>query len=165
MSETQSRDGLPDGWADMSQEEREAWANEHEQTLEDTADDAVSLSDDEREALNALAEPIENDTTAIELNGQTMEVRTYLDAEREDMLAEIEKHSDDLSRIRGTLADALAWLIVDDSYGGDSGKNIWRVYADRYGVASLSEVFYCAVKPALERMENSEAAKRFRGDR
>lgn len=158
------RDALPDDWEAMSQEEKEAWADEREQALAEQAEEAARLSDDEQEALDALSEPIESDTEEVELNGQTVRVKSYLDAEREDNLNHIEENRQDFDEIRGTLADTMAWLIEDDRYGGEKGKKVWRAYAEKFGVSSLAELFYKAVEPALDRMENSEAAQRFRQD-
>lgn len=161
----QDRAALPDEWDEMSPEEKQEWADDREQELAEQADAAASLSDDEQDALDALAEPIESDTEEVTLNGQDVRVKTYLDAEREDNLNHIEQNRDDFDQIRGTLADTMAWLIVDDRYGGEKGKKVWRAYAEKFGVASLSELFYNAVEPALDRMENSEAAQRFRKER
>lgn len=167
MSETETP---PDGeekptherLKEMDDDER-AEFEAKEAELEAEARDAAGLSADEQEALDALKDPIEEDLASVELRpGVTVEVKTYLSGEMEDNLTHIEQNRRDLKSVRGTLAETMAWLIEDDDY---ANERVWQVYAEEYGVMSLSELFFAAVEPAIERMENSDAAQKFRAER
>lgn len=147
---------------EMDAEQREKF-EEKKAELEADAREAARLSDDEQAALDALKEPVEEETEAVELRaGVTVDVKTYLSGEMEDNLMHIEENRRDLSAVRGTLAETMAWLIQDPDY---ANERVWEVYAEEYGVMSLSELFFTAVEPAIDRMENSEAAQKFRQDR
>lgn len=156
--------GLPDNWDQMSDEERQAWADEREAELHQAAEDAIKLTPTEQEALDVLSEPVEGETATVEINGQPLEVRTYLDAEHEDLLNDIATKTDDLGEVRQDMTEVMSWIIVDDRYGGETGKKVWRAFAEKYGVSSLAEAFFKAVEPVIDRMLDSEAARRFRED-
>lgn len=158
MSET----GIPENWEDMTEAEREAWADERKASLDAAADDAAQLSDSERAALDALSEP-EKDTATVTINGQTLAVKTYLDADHEDAL-DMLASDPSTSAARETIAETLAWLIEDDRYGGDTGRKVWRAFAETYGTAALTEAFMAALEPVFDRMEGVEAAEKFRPD-
>lgn len=149
---------------DMDEEERRQFEEAAEEINREAAE-ATQLSESEREALDALAEPIETETERVELRrGIEVDVRTYLSAEMEDNLHKIADHEDeeDLSEIRDTLAETTAWLIEHPEYGQ---KRVWAIHAEEYGSAALAELFYKAVEPALQRVEKSEVTQKFRTGR
>lgn len=164
MTTTADNPGLPDDWEEMSAEEKQAWADEKEEDLSAAADEAMDLSSDEQRALDILSEPVERDRATVTLNGQSVDVRTYLDADREEALQRVANNPNDFDAIRGTMAETLAWLIDDPEYGGETGEKVWRAYAERFGTTRLAELFYQAVDPALSKMEDAEATREFRGE-
>ncbi len=162
MSQTDSR---PDEWEDMTAAEKQAWADERGEQLDAATDAAMQLSDVERDALEALSEPEAEKTETVELNGQRVMVRTYIDAEHEELLTHIANNQNDFAEVRGAMVEVMAWLIRDDRFGGEMGERVWDAYAERYGVTSLIEPFYNCVEPSLNRLERSEVAQKFRENR
>lgn len=154
--------GFPDDWDEMDREEREAWAEEREQELHEAADSEARLSESEQDALAALGEAVESDTETVELrDGVEVQVKTHISADIEDNLEHINRNRRDLQEVRGALCETMAWVVEDEDYGSEA---VWRLYAEKYGVARLSEMFYRVMEPALDRAENSEAVQQFRAD-
>ncbi|MFB6259766.1 MAG: CRISPR-associated endonuclease Cas1, partial [Thiohalorhabdaceae bacterium] len=87
--------------------------------------------------------------------GVEVEVKTYLNAEMEERLGRIAEHTERVEMIRDDLITALAWLIEDDRYGD---RAVWEGYAQEYGLTSLAPLFFRAVEPAMDKLE--EAASR-----
>lgn len=118
------------------------------------------LSEDEEAALEALAEPEEEETATVQLREDVkIDVKTYLSGDMENRLDRIADNADNLPVVREDIVTAMAWLIVDEEYGQE---RLWRAYADDYGLTSLGPLFFRAVKPAMDKVENDQVVQEFR---
>jgi hypothetical protein len=163
MSDSESPDHsvTPDEWANMDESEREAYFEKKSEELASAADEGAKLSEDEQAALRTLEEAHEGETAMVHLRrGLEVEVKTYLSGRMEDRLQHIDENRRDFETVRSELVKSLAWLTVSDTYS----EELWRTYADEYGVLALSELFFDCIEPALDRLEDTEVAKRFRRD-
>lgn len=161
MSDSDTADKTVTEALDEMDEEKRREFEEKAEELAEKADEELQLGDEEMAAFESLQEP-EDETAIITMRGNEIVVKTYLNQEIETKLDRIEQNKDNIDAIRSDLIDVMAWIIEDGQY---SSKAVWSRYAEEYGVMALTELFYEAVEPALDRVDSLEQVKNSQGPR
>lgn len=152
----------PDNIDEWDEDQLEAYKETREsELLESVREKSQDLSEEQKQALDALTESVP-DTETVDLGlGDGTEVRTYANEAIENKLNYI-RNNQDLDAIRSELCEAMEWFIEDEQY---ADAEVWREFARIRGIGELKQKFLITVRPYLERANDDEAVRKFRPDR
>lgn len=154
-----TKDDLPDKVTpenvdELSEEEIQEINSRRSDRLRDAIEDEQTLSESERDALDALEDGVEEETERVEVNGVEVDVKTSIPGKVETRFARMEHVAEsDPVQARKLLAENVADMIEGESYGSPA---VWRKFGEKYGTQRLMEVFDDVAEPAVERSEELE---------
>lgn len=150
----------PENRSEWTDQQLSEWGAAQEEKLEQEGrENRIELSEDQQEALDALADPEREDTAEVELADETLTVKTYMEGRVERKWQRVQNHQDDPEAVVDTIAEVMAWMVETDGY---DDRDLWLAYREKYGMQRLMLAFTRVLEPYVEMVEEDQVVQRFR---